>query len=93
MHGLTIEPSGDGAFNVYSHSIYGRESVIAGQQRRQFVARYDTVAEAQADKPDATVIEGTTKPWRSGNESLAELSGLPECPPAWFDPADAGETW
>ena len=90
---ISIEPSGDGGISVYSHGTYGRESVLEGQPRRQFVARFDTLVEAQAAYPDGAVLENSSKPWQPENATLEELSGLPSCPPAWFDPADAGETW
>jgi len=49
--------------------------------------------EAQERYPKAKEVPYSTKPFRTGNESLADLSGLPECPPGWFDSANAGERW
>jgi hypothetical protein len=63
----TIEPGGRGltyqnhdGFSVYQHGVYPRQSVLAGQHQRIFVAHYATLAEAQAAHPDARVIPGTT---------------------------------
>ena len=89
---FTIEddPEG-GGFAVYGHGTYDRRSVLEGQHRRCFIECYPTQADAKKDFPDAE--EANTRPFRTGDESLADLSGLPECPPHDFDPADAGERW
>lgn len=87
----TIEPDLNGGFAVYGHGIYPESSVLAGQSRRSFLAAYDTVEEAVAAWPEASVMEYSTRVYRG--ETLEEISGLPACPPDWFDPAAAGETW
>lgn len=92
----TIEPAspqGGEGFHVYEHGTYERSSVLAGQARRSFRGAYDTLEEALADFPNAAMLDRSTKPWEPEDASLEDLSGLPECPPDWFDPADAGEHW
>lgn len=89
---FTIEPDKD-HFVVYGHGYYDRSSVLAGQRRRSFQSRFDSVADAQAAFPSADVLTHSTRPMRFGGESLGDLSGLPLCAPSWFDPADAGESW
>jgi len=63
----TIEPGGKGmtynrteGFTVYEHSTYSRGSVLAGQPKRIWLDIFDTLAEARAAYPQATVIEGCT---------------------------------
>ena len=93
---ITIEPFRDSLFEgfaVYGHGVYPQSSVLAGQARRTHLDTGDTLEALQEDWPKAEVIDCSTKPSRTGNESLAELSGLPSTPPAWFDPANAGERW
>ena len=90
---LTIEPSRDGGVNVYAHDAYPGSSVLAGQPRRSYLINFDTAEEALEAYPDAEVIEGSSKPWRPADATLEEISGLPEHPPAWFDPRAAGERW
>lgn len=85
---ITIEPKGDG-FAAYGHDTYPRWSVLAGQARRVFLER-GTVEELREQFPGARVIDFSTKT-RFG--SLVQMSGLPDTPPDWFDPADAGESW
>jgi len=92
----TIEPyadpfGGPGGVAVYGHGTYPDSSVLAGQSRRAFLDSFPTVEEARAEWPHADVLDHSSKVWRGS--SLVEISGLPECPPDWFDPADAGETW
>jgi hypothetical protein len=93
MH-LTIEPFIDTHFNgfaVYQHGVYPDHSVLAGQTRRSLVEMYESLDDARANYPDADVLDHSTKVARG--DSLAEMSGLPACPPGWFDAADAGESW
>lgn len=91
---FTIEESSDrGRFEVWGHGVYPESSVLAGQSRRSLIESFATPQEAKWTYPEAEVIEGSTRPYRDPDASLAELSGLPECPPDWFDEADAGETW
>jgi len=63
----TIEPGGRGAtyahadgFTVYGHGVYGRYSVLAGQDLRRFEGHFPTLEAAKAAFPKATVIEGTS---------------------------------
>ena len=89
----TIEPAADGGINVYNHGTYGRSSVLHGQAKRSFEAYFKTQDEAIGAFPRADVLEHSSKPFRTGNETLGELSGLPRFAPGWFDPANAGEHW
>ncbi len=93
MSRLTIEPAKDGGTNVYAHGTYGRESILEGQTKRSFEAYFQTRDEAVKAYPQAEVLEGSTQPFRLGSVPLAELSGLPQEPPAWFDALAAGESW
>lgn len=93
---ITIEPFRDTFFEgfaVYGHGTYPESSVLAGQPSRSCLDMGDTLDALRAEWPHAEVIDHSTKPFRTGNETLAELSGLPPTPPAWFDPAAAGERW
>jgi hypothetical protein len=93
---ITIEPYHTSLFNgfaVYGHGTYPRHSVLAGQASRTHLDMGDTLEALKAAWPQAEVLDHSTKPFRMGNESLAELSGLPSTPPSWFDPRDAGERW
>lgn len=42
-------------FAVYEWSVYPNGSVLAGQDCKRFVDRYETLTEAQAAHPDADV--------------------------------------
>jgi hypothetical protein len=42
------------AYGVYEYSTYPRSSVLAGQERRCFLDRFDTLEEARAKYPKAT---------------------------------------
>jgi len=93
---ITIEPFRDTFFEgfaVYGHGTYGKSSVLEGQTFRTQLDLGDTLKAIKAAWPTAVVLDHNTKPFRLGNESLEELSGLPATPPAWFDPANAGESW
>jgi hypothetical protein len=86
---LYIEPSAGATYNhpgefaVYSYGTYPESSVLAGQEKRSFVAGgFTSEDEAKAAYPDATV---------SGSR-YREVFIL-HTAPSWFDPADAGETW
>lgn len=80
---LTIEPNERGGFDVYEHSLYEDSSVLAGQPKRVFIDSFQTAEEAKSNYPEGEVIEGTTK---------TDIN-MPENPPSWFDPMDAGESW
>ena len=84
MVDFTIEPSDDGTGAVvWRHGTYPSSSVLAGAEFRQYTEPYPTVAEAQAAYPEAKILEHSTRvPFT-----------IPPSPPAWFDPADAGERW
>lgn len=70
-------------YAVYSYSEYEPWSVLAGQVKRSYVdGGFATVADAKAAYPHA-VESGC------GYQPL----NLPHTPPAWFDPANAGEAW
>ncbi len=67
MKEYVIEHGGRGAtyrktegFTVYALDEYPRSSVLAGQQRRTWIDEYDTLEEAQAAYPQATLYSGTT---------------------------------
>lgn len=47
-------------WTVYEHSTYPRHSVLAGQPCRTYIDSFDTIEEAKAEHPTATVISGTT---------------------------------
>lgn len=89
----TIEKDEHGDWCVYEHGVYERRSMLHGQPRRCYLDEYKTVEEAKQAHPNADVIEGTSRPYQPPVQSLADLSGLPKCPPSDFDPADAGEHW
>lgn len=82
----TIEPDPDGGFWLVAHGEYGRGSVLEGQHMRQLVTHYDTAEAAQAANPGAEILDHSTRnPWAG--------TSLPDTPPDWFDPLDAGEEW
>lgn len=56
--GMTYRHS-DG-FTVYKLDVYPRHSVLAGQQQRIFIDRYDTLEAAKKAHPDAKEIAGTS---------------------------------
>lgn len=66
----TIEQGSRGAtyqndsseFTVYEISRYGRGSVLAGQQRRQWLDSFGSLAEAQAAYPKAKLSGSTYTP-------------------------------
>jgi hypothetical protein len=82
FHAFTIEPSEDGVA-VYGHGVYGRGSVLEGADRRCYMAWFASAEEALAAYPQAEE-SGCTK---------SHFDPMPQCAPAWFDPADAGEAW
>jgi hypothetical protein len=52
----TIERSKyDDGYSVYEWGVYPRSSVLAGQDRKQWIDGFDTLEEAQAAYPDADV--------------------------------------
>ncbi len=86
---LYIEPSAGatydhpGEFAVYSYGVYEESSVLAGSEKRSYVAGgFTSKAEAKAAYPDATV---------SGSQYREVV--IPHTAPDWFDPSAAGEVW
>ena len=49
-----------GTFTVYQISTYPSQSVLAGQQRRQFIDTYESEKDAREAHPTAKLIVGTT---------------------------------
>jgi len=58
----TIEPEIYGGFSVFGWGTYERGSVLAGQQRKSFLADFATVAEALKTYPKADVMGGRVEP-------------------------------
>lgn len=71
-------------YGVYSYGTYGRGSVLEGQEKRSFVAQYETLAEAKAEHPNAS--------WDGDGSQYREVT-VPHMAPSWFDPLAAGEVW
>lgn len=69
----------DDTFTVYEIGTYPRSSVLAGQQRRQWLDQFKSLEEAQAVYPDARVSGSTYRP--------PCLHHLPDGP----DPGDLNE--
>lgn len=86
FHRHTIEQDNRGVFEVFGHGEYPRDSVLAGQYARIFVASFDTLEEAQQAYPKAEVPEYSTR-IPSGWIPMSDTA------PSWFDEADAGERW
>lgn len=82
----TIEPMMDSRFpneyGVYSHGVYGRSSVLAGQPKRTYIES-GSLEEMKERHPDARVLDGSTK----------HTPVMSPVPPDWFDPMAAGEDW
>ena len=82
----------DGLFWVIEWGIYPPTSVLAGSTRKRRLEAFDTLDEAIEKYPGAgrthrAVVRALEQ------EDLKAVSGLPDTPPAWFDPMDAGEEW
>lgn len=86
FHSYTIERDEFGVWEVFGHGEYPRDSVLAGQYARIFMARFETLEEAQEAYPTATVPEYSTR-IPSGWIPMSDIA------PVDFDPADAGERW
>lgn len=65
----------DSSFSVYGWSTYPRHSVLAGQDRKVFIDSYDTLAEAQAAYPQATMSSKWIEPQVSLNHLPGEGDG------------------
>ncbi|MBV8609840.1 MAG: hypothetical protein JO034_20575 [Singulisphaera sp.] len=88
LYEVTIHPSideytGVTRYEVVGHGLYPDHSVLAGQYRRCVLDVCASAAEALAAYPGAR-LEGPKPP-------LPPLAM--HGPPAWFSPADAGESW
>jgi hypothetical protein len=70
-------------FGIYEYDVYPEGSVNEGLERRRFLDRFSKLSEAQEAFPGAT--------WEGEGSGFREHP-LPETPPAWFDPANAGES-
>ena len=79
---FTLSEEQDGTVWLWGHSVYPKSSVLAGQNRDWRVEPYDSMDEAKAAHPDVEIGHGS-----------AMRASLPDTPPAWFDPAYAGEEW
>lgn len=90
MSELVIEYPSAGAtyshneYGVYRYDVFPEYSVLAGQVRRAFLDSFPTLTEAQAAYPSAE--------WHGPGSGYREIV-IPNEPPEWFDPADAGENW
>lgn len=79
MPELTIERAKYGqGFTVYEWGTYGRNSVLAGQTKKQYKDGFDTVEEAQAAYPEAT-YDGCV---RSAHNTFDHLPD-PDDPSSW----------
>lgn len=83
-----IEPWRDGeGFAVYCYGVYPRGSVLAGQERRTFLDVFETISDAKASFPGASVFSS------SDREGHAErLSGFIQSLPG-EDDADPTGDW
>ena len=70
-------------YGVYKYGIYPSHSVLAGQESRTFLNDFETLEEAQTAYPEAEVADG----------SRYQKVFIPQTPPDWFEPVDAGERW
>lgn len=71
------------AYGVYTYDQWPSSSVMAGQSRRTYIHEYKTLEEAQAEHPDAILLQASYVP----------PPPVPHTEPGWFDPMDAGEQW
>ena len=69
-------------YGVYDYGEYEPWSVLAGQERRSLLGSFPTLEEARTAYPDAEY----------GGSGYREVY-IPQAPPEWFDPLDAGEHW
>ena len=85
----TIEPSrhDEGQWDVISHGIYERGSVLEGQPKRSFIfgapTKDECVVYCEGECIDYILREGSSY----HPQPMSDLA------PDWFDPADAGERW
>lgn len=71
---LTIEAAGYGiGYSVYEWGRYARNSVLAGQRKKQYIDGFDTLEDAQEAYPTATVCA-----YRSANNTFSHLPDGPD---------------
>lgn len=89
----TIYPSVDpyGEWEACGWITYGKSSVLEGQRQEIPVEWFDTLNQAKAKYPNATVSECPREKGVSFDYTDRPL--VSDSPPSWFDPADAGEHW
>jgi hypothetical protein len=74
---LTIEADKYGnGYNVYEWSVYERSSVLAGQEKKQYIDGFNTLEEAEAAYPEA--VAG----YRQANNYFHHLPD-PDDPSSW----------
>jgi hypothetical protein len=66
-------------YGVYRYSEYPRSSVLAGQERREFLGSYDTLEEARAAHPNSDPHVHTESGYRAPH--LAHLPGEDDADP------------
>jgi hypothetical protein len=81
---VTIEPDGDGGWDVYGHGVYPRSSVLAGHPKRNYLEAFKTLDEAVSKYPSADRLDHSTK---------VQANPMSDSAPGWFDPTYAGEVW
>jgi hypothetical protein len=79
-----IEPAQDNGYWFCEDGHYPEDSVLAGQDAHCKVKWYATLEEAAEAHPEAEI-----QVYAYPREPVI----LPDCSPAGFDPAYAGETW
>jgi hypothetical protein len=72
-------------YGVYRYSTYGPGSVLEGQEKRQALGRYGTLAEAKREHPEAE--------WQGEGSTGFRDIPVPHTAPEGFDPEYAGEVW
>ena len=80
---FTIVSDGDGTWALWGHGVYGDGSVLAGQSLNARFDTFDSIEEAIAQYPAATVAD--SRPLHSNTVS--------DIPPTGWSPDDAGEVW
>jgi hypothetical protein len=75
-------------YAIYEYGEYESWSVLAGQEKRSFIASFETLEFAREQYPEAATDGGKAFPPR-----MVGPAYIPVEPPEWFDPMDAGEHW
>lgn len=70
-------------WGIFDYSVYGPDSVLAGQERRRCLGSYATKEEALLEHPDAKVTDGSGFVDRP----------IPMQPYPGFSEDDIGESW